>query len=154
MRWKNTALISRSGGHEEIKGFVFFIVSRLLDQAPVNDAACRRIHEPSICVFNKEPLSDPFVDNYECHLRRLGLVIVFTDSLCELRNFLRKTDVTLCVTKTVSVNDEVSGVFTLVIASEARDRILECLFHLRLDNLLTLLLKNELRVVLAHLLIV
>ena len=79
---------------------------------------------------------------------------MFTDSLCELRNFLRKTDVTLCVTKTVSVNDEVSGVFTFVIASEARDRILECLFHLGLDNLLTLLLNDELRVVLAHLLIV
>ena len=144
MRWKNTALISRSGRHEEIKGFVFFIVSRLFDQSPVNDAACRRIHEPTICIFNKEPLSDPFVDNHECHRRRLGLVIVFTDGLCELRNFLRKTDVTLCITKAVSVNDEVGGVFTIVIASEARDRILKSFFHLRLNNLLTLLLKDVL----------
>ena len=74
--------------------------------------------------------------------------------MSELGNFLFETDVSLRISETISVDDEVSGVFTIVIACETFNGILQGLLHLGMHDLLTLLLDDELRVVLAHLFVV
>ena len=72
----------------------------------------------------------------------------------ELGNFFFETDVSLRISETISVDDEVSGVFTIVIACKTFNGILQGLLHLGMHDLLTLLLDDELRVVLAHLFVV
>ena len=72
----------------------------------------------------------------------------------ELGNFFFETDVSLRISETISVDDEVSGVFTIVVACKTFNGILQGLLHLGMHDLLTLLLDDELRVVLAHLFVV
>ena len=99
-------------------------------------------------------MGDSFIDNNECQRRGLCLVVVLVDGCSELRNLLFETDVSLRISETISVDDEVSGVLAIVIACKAFNGILEGLLHLSMHDLLTLLLDDELRVVLAHLFVV
>lgn len=102
-------------------------------------------------VKHEEALSDPLVHDDECDLWVLHLVVELIDGLLELWNLFRKAEVTLSITQTISIDDEISRVFSSVLRSKDLNGILDRIFHLRLDDLLSFLLDDELRVVLTHL---
>ena len=103
-------------------------------------------------VKHEEALSDPLVHDDECDLWvRSRLVVELIDGLLELWDLFRKAEVALSITQTISIDDEVSWVFSGVLLSKDLDGILDRIFHLSLDDLLSFLLDDELRVVLTHL---
>ena len=55
------------------------------------------------------------------------------------------------ITHSISVDNEVGGLLTLVVLLEDLDRLLQRIFHLSLDDLLTLSLHDMLTVVLTQL---
>ena len=148
---QDTPLVSRSWRHEEIKDFVFSTGTRLLNESTVDDAAIGRIHETALLVFHEEALGDPLVHDDQCDLWVLHLVVELVDSLLELRNLPAEAEVTLCITQAISIDDEVGRVVSTVLRSKDFNGILDAFLHLSLDDLLSFLLDNELRVVLAHL---
>ena len=112
MSWQDATLISRSWSHEEVVGLVFILISRSLDESFINDAAIWWIHEAAILVLDKEALCDPLVHNNKSDLRCLSLVVKLIDRLLELRDLLGKADITLSVTKTISINNKVGREIT------------------------------------------
>ena len=95
-------------------------------------------------VLDEEALGDSLVHDYEGHRRSLSSVVELVDGLLELRNFLGKADVTLSITQTISVDDEVGWEVLLMLGGKDFDCGLDGVFHLTLDNLLTLLLHQVL----------
>lgn len=121
-------------------------------KATVNDAAAGRVHRPaSLLVHHEEALIDPFVDENHSNLWLCGhLVVESLDCLLELLDFESKNLLTLGITNTVTVDDQVCGELTLVVFSEALKSLLEFFLELVFDNFLALLLDNVVRVVLGH----
>ena len=96
-------------------------------------------------VKHEEALSDPLVHDDECDLWvRSRLVVELIDGLLELWDLFRKAEVALSITQTISIDDEVSWVFSGVLLSKDLDGILDRIFHLSLDDLLSFLLDDEL----------
>ena len=78
----------------------------------------RWILENSV-LFDKESLSDPLVDNYDCHEGLfLGLVVGLVNGCLELRHFLKKDLASHSIANTISIDDEMFRI-VLVLVSEA-----------------------------------
>ena len=102
-------------------------------------------------VFNKESLSDSFVDNDDCDEGLLLCCVVgLADGLTKLIDFLLKHLFSHGITNSVSVDDEVLWEIFMTI-SEATKCSLNGLLELFVDNLLSLALDNAVRVVLTAL---
>ena len=125
------------------------------NQCFVDDAAWIRVTElASSFIFDKEALGDTLVHHYYCDFGFVGgLVVHVVDGSFELRDLVRQNLVSLGIADTVSVDNDVGGVFFFMVLRESSNRSHHSLFHLGLHNLFTLLLDNVLRVVLTHLFI-
>lgn len=139
--WKHTTLVGRSWGHEEVEG-LFFIVATFLDQSLVNDATVGWVHEATTLVLDKEALCDSLVDDNERDLRRSSsLVLVHVaDGSLELWDLFCEANVSLGVSKSISVDEEVGWEFSLVLGGKDVDGVLDGVDHIFLNDLLALLL--------------
>jgi len=128
--------------------------SFIFNKTRVNDAARRRVAKTALLILNEEPLSDPLVDHDHCNLwLRRGLVIQVGDGALELWDLSGKHLVAHGITNTVAIDHEVCREFLVMEFREDLDRVLECVLHLGLHDLLALLLNDVFRVVLAELLV-
>ena len=142
---QDATLIGRSRSHEEIIGSAFTLVSTALDESLVDDATIGWVHQATILVFDKEALCDPLVHDDKID-RRLCfcLVVELVDCLLELGNLLGEADITLSVTKSISVDHKVGWELPFVLRSKDFDGFLDCILHRSLDDLLSLLLHQVL----------
>ena len=103
-------------------------------------------------IFDEEPLRDPLVDhdNSDGWLG-CGRVVQLLNSLLKLRYLSLEDLVSHSIADTISVDYEVCRELTVVVAGEDLDCIFYGIFHLILHDLLTLLLNQEVRVVLTKL---
>lgn len=126
-----------------------------LRKATVNDAAAWRVYRPAILlVHHEEALIDPFVDENHSNLWLLShFVVERLDCLLELLNLESENLLTLGITNTVTVDDQVCGELTLVVFSEALKSLLKFFLELVFDNFVALLLDNVVRVVLRHVIV-
>jgi hypothetical protein len=107
-----------------------------------------------LSVDNEERLDDALVHDQEGKLGfGGGLVVVFVAGLLELNDLTVNNLDTLSRTDTVTENDDVGGEGVLVFRGEDIDSLLQALLYLSVDHLLSLLLDNEVRVILRHLLV-
>ena len=126
----------------------------MLNKTLVNDTARGWVHQVALVVLDEEALSDALVDNNESDLGHLtNFVVHFFEGLTELNDLLLDDLLLLSITDSITVDDVVSGEHAVMERRKDFDGLLERLFHLVLDDLLTLLLDNVFRVVLAHLLV-
>ena len=145
--WLLAALGATHWEQEEVK--LVSIITRRLNQLGVDEAAARRIAQPALSVLDKEGLDDPLVDDNEGDLWLSGgLVVGGLAGLLELGNFLADDLGTLTLGNAVAEDDDVCGVAVLVGLSERVKTLLEALLELSIDHFLTLLLYDEVRVVL------
>lgn len=102
----------------------------ILDHLLINERALRRILEDSV-LLNKESLSDPLVDDDDCHEGLfLGLVVGLINGCLELRYLLKKNLASHSITNTISIDDEVFRV-VLVLVSETAKSSLDGILELR-----------------------
>jgi hypothetical protein len=103
-------------------------------------------------IFNEKALGDPLVHHYDRDVGFLGhLVVEQIDRSLKLRNLWSEDLIALGITDTISVDDDISREFTLVMLRERLDSQTDWLLHVVLDNLLSLFLDQIVTVVLAHL---
>lgn len=139
---------------EEIELSVRGLFSGDLDQLTIDDAAARRVLESVVVVHNEEGLDNPLIDDHEGNLGRTSCLIVqFAEGVLKLSDLLVDDLHALCGTHTITVDDNVSGKGVLVVPLEQINCFFDAFLDLGSDNLLTLLLHNEVRVVLGHLLV-
>jgi hypothetical protein len=123
----------------------------LLYQLLVDDATAGGILGSTLAVEHKETLVDALVHNNDSNFRlRRCLVVQVTNGLLELRNLDAQNLVTLSISNSVTVDDEVSGKLSFVINCKSLDSTLYRINHLLLDNLLTLGLNQVITKVLAQ----
>jgi hypothetical protein len=107
-----------------------------------------------LSVFNEEGLDDALVHNQEGDIGSSGgLVVAFVEGLLELSNLTVNNLGTLSRTDTITEDDDVSGEGVPVSLGEDIDCLLQALLYLSVDHFLSLLLDNEVRVILRHLLV-
>lgn len=122
--------------HEEVKHIACIIRPVIFDQSLVDYAARWRIVKTTLVILNKEPLSDALVDNNDSNLRfGSSLVVQLVDSALKLRDFSRQHLVALCITYTITINDEVGWELILVVLGEHSDGFFQSFLHVLLDNL-------------------
>ena len=155
MRRKHAALGCVSWRKEEVKdGPRVAAVAFVFNQTLVDDAAGGWVPQLTSLVLHKESLGDPLVDDNHSDLRLgRGLIVDLVDGSLKLRDLGRKHLVAHGIANTVTIDNEVGRKLIFVEVSEHLDCIFQCILHSRLHDLLSLLLNNVLRVVLAHLLI-
>jgi len=145
----HAALGAFNGHQEEVKLIVATCSRRALDQVPVNDATTRWVVQSVLTVNNEERLNDPLVNDEKSDLWLSRCCVVhFVESSLELNNFAINDLSALSSTHTVTVDDDVSGEVVLVALSEYFHRSLDDFLDLACYDLLTLLLHDEVRVVL------
>lgn len=112
--WQNTSLVRRSRCQEKVK--LLGPTSMFLNKTLIDDAARRRIEKSALIVLNKEALRDSLIHYDDCDSRFLScLVVEKVDSCLKLGNFSSKNLVTLCITNSISVNDDICGELILVV---------------------------------------
>lgn len=109
----------------------------------VDDATRRRISQATTFVRHKETLSDALVDYYNSNFREFFslFIVEIGNSSMELANFAIKDLLSLLLTNSVTVNDEVRWLRSLVVLEDTNGFLYESL-HLRFDQLLSLRLNN------------
>lgn len=127
----------------------------MLDEAPVDDAATRRVIQSSLCVLHEEALIDPLVDDNEGQLGSgtrgsLLLWVQLVDSVLELGDLNSDDLVTLGVADTIPEDDEVGGQGSVVPLLEGFNCELERLLEPGVHDFLAASLHQVLRVVLRH----
>lgn len=129
---------------EEVKLAVGRVVSGLLDQVAVNNAATGRVRESAIVVFDEEGLDDSLVDNQEGDLGLLGsLVEAFVNRILELTNLLLDDLAAFSSRDTIAEDDDVVGQLAVVVRGEMVEGVLQADFQVSANNFLTLLLDQE-----------
>ncbi len=102
-----------------------------------------------MAVGNKESLSDPLVDdNHRNEGLSLGGVVGLVDGLAELSDLLLEDLPSHGITDTISVDDEVLRVISVVVV-ETSESTFDAVLQLAVDDLSTLRLNDALRVVLT-----
>lgn len=105
-------------------------------------------------ILNEESLRDPLVHHDHSYIWFCGrLVIKQVDSSFKLGNLTSKHLITLGITHTVSVDDDISWELVLVVNRESPDSLTDRLLHVVLHDLLALPLNQIITVVLTHLLV-
>ena len=99
-------------------------------------------------------MDDALVHNQEGELGSgSSLVIAFVAGLLELSDLTVNNLSTLSRTDTVTEDDDVGGEGSLIFRGEDIDSLLQAFLDLSVDHLLSLLLDDEVRVILRHLLV-
>ena len=102
-------------------------------------------------ILDEEPLVDPLVGDNERDLWHLIVDAVgLGNSLLELGHLTIEDLLSLSVTHSIPVDDEVRGELATILLLEGSDSVLESLLHLSLDDLLASLLDQILTVILTH----
>ena len=136
MSRKDAALICTRRGDEEIEGLVNFSIGAcMLDQASINDAACRRVAQVAAVVLHKESLIDPLVDDHKCELWRRVTFSLLTgvhllDRCLELANLNADDCISLRVAHSVSEDHKVRGLLSVMALLECSHCLLESLLQL------------------------
>ena len=154
MSWLDASLSGCGWSHVEIKFLISLFISH--HKSTINDAPTWRISELPLGIFHKESLIDSFVHNNECDLRQLVYDSVrFGDSFLKLWDFPVKDLLSLGITNSISVYDEIGWkhAFVILLTLEGVDSTLEGLLHLSLNYLLAFFLNQILAVVLTHTLV-
>ena len=100
-------------------------------------------------IRNKESLSDPLIDdNHRNEGLRLGLVVGLIDGLAQLSDFLLEDLPSHCITDTISVDEEVLRIISVVVIKTSESTF-DAVLQLAVDDLPTLWLNDALRVVLT-----
>ena len=138
--------------HEEIKHATRVVLTFILNQSLIDDAARRRVTQTTFLILDKEPLCDALVDYNNSNLwLRSCLVVQLVDRIFKLRDLCRKYLVAHSITHTITIDDEVRWELILVVRCKHLNSFFQSFLHVLLNNLLALLLGDVLRVVLAHL---
>lgn len=147
---KDAALSRTRRHHEEVECFGLIAV---LDKPTIDDTARRRVDElTTALILDEEALGDALVYDNKADLRRLSSFIVqLTEGLTELFDLLSDDLLTLGITDTITVDDQMGREHAVVVLGKDLNRLLQTFFHLSLDDFLALRLHNVLRVVLTHL---
>lgn len=125
-----------------------------IDEALVDDAAGGWVRWLAVLVLHKEALRDPLVhDDYGDFWFLVLVAVNLLDRALKLGNLARQNLASLSIGHTIPVDDEVSWELAIIPIGKSQDSLLEGVPHAVLDNLLTLLLDQVLRVVLGHLLV-
>lgn len=126
----------------------------VLDETAVDNAAGGRVLQSTLAILDEEGLNDPLVDDQEGDLGLDGgLVVALVASGLELGYFPINDLASLRRTHSIPVDDNVGGERVLVVRLERLHGLLEHFFDLCVNNLLSLLLHEEVRVVLGHFLV-
>jgi hypothetical protein len=81
----------------------------------INNAARRRVNEPTASFFNKETLVNSLIHHNNCDRRFRSLVFVeLSDSIFKLWNLTVQHLVSLSIADTISVDDEVGREVAIV----------------------------------------
>ena len=106
-------------------------------------------------VLNKESLSNSLVDDDQCDCRFFGtLVVHHVDDLLELSDLLLDDLPSHSISDTISVDDEVIWEHSLRMSLlKCLDGLLQSFCQVGVNNLLTFLLEDLVRVVLTELLV-
>ena len=150
--WEHTALSSELRNQIEV---VLFVRVFILNDLGVNNAARWWIDQCSLSIVNEEPLSDSLVDYDQSDGWFLGtLVVHLVDHLLELSDLLLNDLSSHGITDTVSVDDEVVREHSLgMLVFIGLNGVLQCFSQVGIDNFLSFLLQNLVRVVLTEFLI-
>ena len=126
-----------------------------LGKTTINDATRRRVHRLFPIIKHEEALVDALVHEHHCHLRLHGSLVghELFNRLLELGQLELNDLVTLGITNTVTVDDEVCGEHATVVLSENFHGIVETVVKAVFHHLVALLLDNVVRIVLTHVLV-
>lgn len=149
---ENATLVGGGRGDEEVEWLICLsFVARMLHQTPIDDAATRWVLQIAALIPHEEPLVDPLVHYNQGQLRRSGpLRVQLVHCLLELRDLDADDSITLGVTHAISVDDEVGWPLTIMPLLEAFDGFFKSFNESGVDDLLSSLLDQVLRVVLGH----
>lgn len=151
--WSLTSLGALDWDKEKIE--LFLSRAAGFDKVTVDDATTGRVVEAVVAIHDKEVLDDALVDNHKSNLGLDScLVVHLIAGLGELSDLGVNDLLALSGTDTVTVDDDVSWEVVLVVLGKLFNAFLECSLHLGGHNFLTLLLHEEVRIVLTHLFVV
>lgn len=149
MHWLDTTLVRSSRSKEEIK-FVFRIVT--FNQILINKTAWRWVWQVTSTICNEESLRDSFIYNDNCDLRACLYFVEVSrfDRSFKLRDFVFKNLISLSITNTISVYNNVGWTLILVVRLKSLDCFNDWLNHVCSHKFLAFLLNKMLTVVLRH----
>ena len=138
---------------EEVK-LASTVVSGGLNELRIDEATAWRVLETPAWTLHKEGLHNALVDDYEGDTRP-GSCLVINGFACllELANLRVDNLLTFTSTYTISEDDNIGWVLTAMSSSKGVDSALETLLQLSINDLLALLLHDEVREVLRHILV-
>lgn len=123
---------------------VLVLYNGLINQAPRGG-----ILDSTLLILDEESLSDPLVDNDHCDVGLLlGQVVGLIDGLSELNNLLLKNLASHAITDSISVDNEVLWVVSMLF-TEMSKRPLDGILQLLVYDLLPFALEDPVTVVLA-----
>lgn len=123
----------------------------MLDQRSVYNATRWRVVKSSVGLLDKEALGNAFVyDNNRNGGEFIYGVVEVLDHSLELGDFRGQHLFSHRITDTITVDDEVGGLGTLVLVLEDVNGFADEVLHFVLDNFLSLGLYDVVRVVLRH----
>lgn len=123
----------------------------MLNERLVDNAAGRRVGKSTVRLLDEETLSDALVHDNDSNSRLFSnLVVEISNDRSELGDLVGKDLLSHRITDTISVDDEVSGLRSFMGVLEAMNSFSDEIFHLVLDDFLSLSLHDIIRIVLTH----
>lgn len=125
---------------EEVEALVVILV---FNKLAINDTTWLRIRRLAISVLDEHSLVDSFVDNDKSDGRLRELVVKWLDSFSELMDLLLNDLVSHLLSNSVSVDDDLRRVGSLVFVGKGLDSTDQASVKILFDNLLVFLLDDD-----------